>query len=253
MNWLAVAGVVTAVYVIALGYILGPSETWNFLTTTKTLNTVGDFLAGIFAPVALIWLIGAVFTQRQELNETRDQFEANGKVVAAQLKTINEQNDLLTAQHNLAIENARKAYKLSLFDKRFEIYDKFIAFDGVHDPNQPFANRDYDEASYRTMVQLSHEASFVFDRAVADWLWSIAQQIDQYLTIKVAHPLETGDDGHGNQIIPNTAYNHQTRAMYSSHKDAIRDHFQAANRMEKFGDYLNVSDQPDVAKAPGSS
>ncbi|WP_373413671.1 hypothetical protein [Ensifer aridi] len=247
MNWLVVAGVATAAYAVAVGFTLGWSRTWEFLTTTKELNAVGDFLAGIFAPVALIWLVAAVFTQRQELNDTRDQFAENQKVIDEQLKVINAQNELLALQHEQAVENARKAYKLSLFDKRFQIYEKFVAFDEVHDPNQPFANRDYDESSYWTMVKLSHEAKFVFDRAIADWLWAIAQQIDEYITFKTAHPLETGDDGYGHQIILNIAQNEGTRRLYEMRKDAIRDHFVPSERIGKFSHYLDVSDQPLVA------
>lgn len=207
MNWLAVAGIATALYTVAVGYTLGWSRTWTFLMTEPDLNEIGDFLAGALAPIALVWLVAAVFTQRQELNETRAQFEENQKVVDAQLKTINAQNALLSLQHHQAGENAKKAYKLSLFDKRFEIYENFIAFDYEHDPDQPSA-KDYDESSYRTMVHLSHQASFVFDSAIADWLWSISVQIDDYMTYKATTPFEMGDDGHGNiTVLNNTEKN----------------------------------------------
>lgn len=246
VNWLAVAGIATALYTVAVGYTLGWSRTWTFLMTEPDLNEIGDFLAGALAPIALVWLVAAVFTQRQELNETRAQFEENQKVVDAQLKTINAQNALLSLQHHQAGENAKKAYKLSLFDKRFEIYENFIAFDYEHDPDQPSA-KDYDESSYRTMVHLSHQASFVFDSAIADWLWSISVQIDDYMTYKATTPFEMGDDGHGNITVLNNTENQHIRTLRSARRDAIRDQFDAANRIEKFWRYLDVSDQPLVA------
>ena len=44
--------------------------------TTMRLNEIGDFLAGAFAPVALIWLIASAFIQRADLGEARRQFDA---------------------------------------------------------------------------------------------------------------------------------------------------------------------------------
>lgn len=242
MNWLAVAGVVTGVYAVAVGCTLGVSRTWAFLIGDETdLNAVGDFTAGIFAPVALIWLVAAVFTQRQELNETRDQFAENQKVVDAQLTTINKQNALLALQHNQSVENAQKAYKLSLFDKRFEIYQKFIGFDNEH------IHKDYDEGSSLAMINLSHEASFVFDQSIAFWFSDIADQIDDYLKFKKLNPYETDDDGHGNRVVLSTERNVELDKAYVLESERIREQFRPQERIEKFWSYLNVSDQPLIA------
>lgn len=246
MNWLAVAGVVTVTYGVAIEMTLGWEKTGSFLVDTAKLNEVGDFLAGVFAPIALIWLVAAVLTQRQELNETREQFEKSQDVIDAQLQMIKVQNVQSAEEHKLAVENAKKAYKLSLFTKRFEIYEKFVAFEDAHDPDKPFANREYDEESYRTMILLCHEASFVYDRAVSDWFGDIAQQIDEYMRFKAFHPLEYGDDGYGNMIEMNNAHNSQTRTLYKVRRDMIRDQFTPVLRIGKLGRYLNVSDEPDV-------
>ncbi|MQW31886.1 hypothetical protein [Sinorhizobium meliloti] len=247
MNWLRVAGTVTLAYATWIVWVLGWERIRGFFQNTGTeLNAVGDFLAGTFAPVALIWLCAAVLTQRQELNDTRDQFAESKRVTDEQLKVIHSQNALLALQHNQAVENAKKAYKVSLFDKRFQIYEKFIAFDNEHDPNGPLP-KDYDKDSYQTMVRLMHEASFVFDKAIADWLWEIAVQIDEYLTFIASHPLELGNDGHGNMIELNNAENAHIRTMRGGLRDAIRDHFEPANRIEMFWRYLDVSDQPLIA------
>lgn len=147
---------------------------------------MGDFLAGVFAPVALIWLVAAVLTQRQELNETRGQFEENQNVVDAQLKTINAQNALLALQHNQSVENAQKAYKLNLFDKRFQIYEKFVRFGEEHE------TRDYDYDCYSEMVNLSQEVAFVFDQAMEEWISDIGQQIFRMPPVQGRQPATHG-------------------------------------------------------------
>ncbi|MDW9459369.1 hypothetical protein GOA57_05265 [Sinorhizobium meliloti] len=240
INWLWVAGVFTAAYAVAICFTLGGARIWKFLTGDTVLNEIGDFLAGVFAPIALIWLVAAVLTQRQELNDTRDQFAENQKVVDAQLKTINSQNALLALQHNQAVENARKAYKLSLFDKRFEIYQKFITLGSM------FKSRDLDDSSYWEMVSLSHEASFVFDHEFEEWLSNIAEQIADYVTFKKLNPFERGPDGYGNTVVLSNQRNVELQEAYNERADAIRELFRPEERIERFWRYLNVSDQPLV-------
>ncbi|WP_244426583.1 hypothetical protein [Sinorhizobium sojae] len=240
MNWLVVAGVATTGYGVFVGYTLGWSRTWTFLSGDTDLNAVGDFTAGMFAPVALIWLVAAVFTQRQELNETRVQFAENQKVVDKQLKTIDSQNKLLVLQHQQAFENAKQAYKLNLFDKRFEIYQKFINFDNEHN------HKDYDLGSFSEMVNLSHEASFVFDRSITEWFLDIARQIDDYLTFKEQNPYEDGPDGHGNILRLNNERNVELQQAYARQKSRIRELFRPEERIERFWSYMNVTDQPLV-------
>ncbi|MCZ4089058.1 hypothetical protein [Sinorhizobium psoraleae] len=236
-NWLAVAGIVTAIYTIAVGYMLGWSRTWTFLTTEPDLNEVGDFLAGVFAPVALAWLVAAVFTQRQELNETRDQFAEAKRVTDEQLKVINKQTALLALQHNQAVENAQKAYRLSLFDKRYQIYEKFIKFGELHE------RKDYDEASYLAMVNLSQEAAFVFDDSIQEWLDDIAQNIFDYDQFKSGNPLKMDHDGYGNSMIVDDERNRQLQRQYGEFTDWIKEQFLPSERNERFWQFMHVSDK----------
>lgn len=190
INWLIVAFVVTIAYVTFIVWKVDFWKIWDFLSSPN-LNEVGDFIAGVFSPLAFIWLVAAVLTQRQELTETRDQFAENQKVVDAQLKTINDQSDLLQQQHTLAEETAKKNYRLSLFGERFKIYEEFIAFGERHEPSK------YSDA-YLEMVSLTHKASFVFGRElyeyfaeIADVIYGLEQDRAAYTTYR--------DDGAGNR------------------------------------------------------
>ncbi|WP_455918677.1 hypothetical protein [Ensifer canadensis] len=243
MNWLRVAGLLTLAYLAFLGWMFGGSKIWTFLTTTNELNSAGDFIAGICGPLALLWLGAAVATQRQELTLTKDQFAENQKVVDAQLKTINSQNALLSVQHDQSVEDSKRAYKLSLFDKRFAIYEKFISFGKEHEHDL----RDFDDSSYWGMISLSHEASFVFDQTVAEWFQDIAGQIDEYMQYKALNPLGYGENAFGNEIVLATKQNEGLKTLYSLRRDAIRDQFLHEARIGKFWRYLDVSDQPLIA------
>jgi len=116
INWLIVALVSTTAYITFIVWKVEFYKIWVFLSSPD-LNEVGDFLAGVFSPLAFIWLVAAVLTQRQELVETRTQFKENQEVVDAQLRTINKQSELLQQQHTLAEETAKKSW-LGKFEQR---------------------------------------------------------------------------------------------------------------------------------------
>lgn len=239
MNWLLVAAGITAGYVIGIAFILGSSKVWTFLSTTEELNSVGDFIAGVFAPVALIWLVAAVLTQRQELNETRDQFEENQKVVDAQLKTINSQNELLTLQHKQAVENAAKAYRLSLFDKRYQFYEKFIAFGETHNGS------NLDDDSYLAITNLIQEAGFIFDSEFESWLEEIGEEIFNFVQFKGMHPLRMIDDGMGNSKPADDEHNANLKREYNSFTSWIDEQFFPHDRTAKFYRFMNVNEISD--------
>lgn len=47
----------------------------RYYLACRSLNEFGDFLAGVFAPLALIWVAGAVYIQSQELAAQRKELE----------------------------------------------------------------------------------------------------------------------------------------------------------------------------------
>lgn len=172
INWLLVASSFTVAYLIFIVLWIGPRKIIAF-SETDQLNAIGDFLAGIFSPLAFIWLVAAVLTQRQELTDTRDQFAENQKVVDAQLETIKDQSVLLQQQHILAEETARKTYRLSLFEQRFRIYEAFIAF------GEKQSQRGFIDPAHLEMVELRQKAQFVFAPDVIEWFEEIELRLIQ--------------------------------------------------------------------------
>ena len=170
INWLIIAFVVTIAYITFIVWKVDFWKIWDFLSSPN-LNEVGDFIAGVFSPLAFIWLVAAVLTQRQELTETRDQFAENQKVVDAQLKTINDQSDLLQQQHTLAEETAKKNYRLSLFGERFKIYEEFIRFGEKHQKLK------YKEPAYSEFLELIQKSTFVFGKDIENWFHEISEAI----------------------------------------------------------------------------
>ena len=189
INWLIVALVSTIVYITFIVWKVEFSKIWVFLSSPD-LNEVGDFLAGIFSPLAFIWLVAAVLTQRQELTETRDQFAENQKVVDAQLKTINEQSDLLQKQHTLAEETAKKTYRLSLFERRFKLYEEFISF------GDTWVKRDFLDPAHLEMIELTQKARFLFPSDVVVWFGEIELMLIQVAQLHQGFTrIEVKDDG----------------------------------------------------------
>lgn len=70
-----------------------------------TMNELGDFLAGAFAPLAFVWLVAAVLiqseelaAQREELSETRKEFVASRAVMKEQAEESRRQSEYIGEQ-----------------------------------------------------------------------------------------------------------------------------------------------------------
>lgn len=66
------------------------SDAW-FLLREGELNVLGDFLAGVFTPVAFGWLIYGYFLQRNELHFQREELQEARKTLGVQVKMMKEQ------------------------------------------------------------------------------------------------------------------------------------------------------------------
>ncbi len=174
-NWLFASSVFTAAYLIFIVVWIGPHEIIAF-SETDELNAIGDFLAGIFSPLAFIWLVAAVLTQRQELTDTRDQFAKNQEVVDAQLKTINEQSVLLQRQHTLAEETAKKTYRLNLFEQRFEIYLDLVNLHKTMSREEGFQRHDLTQLQH-----ISARCGFVFSSVIESHFDELENSLKEFL------------------------------------------------------------------------
>ncbi|WP_435656167.1 hypothetical protein [Brucella pituitosa] len=64
---------------------------WDQYLGCRSVNELGDTLAGAFAPVAFLWLMGAVFIQSQELRAQREELDETQEVMRAQLEVSRQQ------------------------------------------------------------------------------------------------------------------------------------------------------------------
>lgn len=121
---LLICGGATALWLIAaawIGYFAHPpmddlscKGTFACLTASEW----GDYLAGVFAPIAFVWLVVTVWIQSDELREqrvelalTRKEFELNRAVMEEQAKEARRQAEYVAMQTSLLDDeaNARKA------------------------------------------------------------------------------------------------------------------------------------------------
>ncbi len=67
-------------------------DVWALLRTGR-LNELGDFLAGVFTPVALGWLVYGYFLQKTELGLQRQELQQTRETLGQQVKVLQEQAD----------------------------------------------------------------------------------------------------------------------------------------------------------------
>lgn len=99
-NWLFWAVLFTLCYLAALGFWLIPATElcedgakgyFERLLSCRKANELGDLLAGVFAPVAFVWLMAAVFIQAQELRAQREELSLTRLELAESRKVMEEQ------------------------------------------------------------------------------------------------------------------------------------------------------------------
>lgn len=91
--------------------IISPSWFFGFFDrylTCRDVNELGDALAGAFAPVAFLWLAGAVFIQSRELNETQDVMRAQLVVSQAQVDETRASTAMLKRQTEILVEQHQR-------------------------------------------------------------------------------------------------------------------------------------------------
>lgn len=80
---------------------------WDRYLACRQVNELGDALAGAFAPVAFLWLAGAVFIQSKELEAQRQELNETQQVMLQQLEVARQQVAETSASTALVSEQTR--------------------------------------------------------------------------------------------------------------------------------------------------
>lgn len=219
----------TTIYVFFLIFLHGElAELPGVIASRISLNLLGDSLGGLTAPLALIWLIAAVITQRQELNLTKEELA----------KTAKAMND----QVAIAWASANANWQLSLFDKRIAVYDDLM--DIGRDMG---ANITIDNDFMIRLGRISRDVKFVFGDDVQAWVKDLQDNIDlalmqnsevqHFMHLKNQRSMVGGDE---------ESLMHATAALKIT-RSRIGDELKRAAIDERFKKYLNLPEMIDSA------
>jgi hypothetical protein len=174
-KWLLVGGGIFSVLWTA-GYIFVASQTascfeddvtggqeiiswWTSHVACLQLNEIGDSLAGFAAPLAFFWFLVAVFLQKEELENSREELRLSREAAEEQVRNQKEAN--ATALHNLDTQ-----YRLqwmagwqNAYDDASSIIDYIINTNGaaLNDNHLQNASRNY---TFSSMLGDDHAASW---------------------------------------------------------------------------------------------
>lgn len=168
--WSAV--VLIAVYVGFILYILGPLSIFSFLSKdNQELNSVGDFLAGVFAPPAFVLLVLAVVLQRIELKAVQKELAASAKVIREQLSAVADQN-------KLSLQAAQATVDVALLERRLELVQELVqvksALKSLH--NGAHTDIDWYFRLYRALMNIK----FICSENLVSELGSIFDAVHEY-------------------------------------------------------------------------
>ncbi|MFY3137985.1 hypothetical protein ACOTFF_15900 [Achromobacter xylosoxidans] len=126
LTWIGIA--ITAAYLVTAA-LLGWGE-WDKFSEMKP-NEVGDFLAGVVGPLALLWLILGYFQQGEELRNSaaalRLQAEELKASVRQQTELVSVTREQLSADR--AALDAQYTPQLRLDVQRFTVFDDQTTID----------------------------------------------------------------------------------------------------------------------------
>ena len=201
---LAIALAIAALYVTALlGFqIRHGAADW---AASQNLNLLGDSVGGLTAPLALIFLIAAVIIQRQELALTKEELKKSAEALDSQVieqrqhrEFVGQQTEMMRREAEASAENTRKAYKLSLFDKRYAIY---FELDDIRQKIQ--ASNPNWRGLYDQLSDLNNRSRFLFGDDVNHWFtWFCGEVRSARETAIKLENMDTGRWNSGGSWIP---------------------------------------------------
>ncbi|WP_421398111.1 hypothetical protein [Agrobacterium fabrum] len=95
---------------------------WDRYLACRSINELGDALAGAFAPVAFMWLAGTVFIQSQELLAQRQELDETQEVMREQLNVARLQVEETKAS-TLLFKEQTQILKEQQIQREMEIAD----------------------------------------------------------------------------------------------------------------------------------
>lgn len=167
--------IVTSIWIggISLFWCLGDLE------KPKSLNELGDFLAGIFAPIAFLWLILGYVQQGRQL-------EQNSHAIKLQAEAL-----------NLQIEEFKKIVAIQEkqnLDKKMSVKPKFLFKEGVC--IKEYEENEEEDKFNLSLQLLNHGTGEAFDITVnnkSHYSYSLFEvsklRIDSSILIRACHQL----------------------------------------------------------------
>ncbi len=117
---------VAVCYLVIETYSPTPSTGCNSSIPCLALNEWGDFLAGVFAPIAFLWLVATVWIQSDELRLQREEMVASRGVLDAQAKEAKQQATYLGEQTALLREEATQRRSDNAYSQFIALLQGFV-------------------------------------------------------------------------------------------------------------------------------
>lgn len=138
-------------------------------TTWSSPSKLGDFIAGVTAPIVLMWVSLAVLLQRRELSAQREQLRINGDALKLQAdelrKTVAElerQTLAMEASYKLHAQNQMKLSFVALLDQYcMKLYLHFRDFANLLRQFGPSAEETPDIESIRDYIESGKNSDLV--------------------------------------------------------------------------------------------
>lgn len=110
-----VGGVVTGVYLVCVAVLVY----WKRATLPGLeLNAIGDFLAGVFGPIAFLWLVLGYLQQGRELKLSSEALQLQAQELKNSVDQQKEMVGIAGRQLETELENVRYAREIAEYENR---------------------------------------------------------------------------------------------------------------------------------------
>ncbi|WP_162895112.1 hypothetical protein [Rhizobium terrae] len=182
-NWRAIFSAITVLYLVVVFVLpvvlqqfqeqLGFADGLGVFIDNAKLNSLADFIAGIFAPLAFFWLVAAVMIQSDELKLQREEIAENRQVMKeqanaseAQAEFIRVQTELLREQGTANKRIAEANYRATQYDRRLKLHGELAnLLEVIGHENE--CTRDILDQFARIHAQ----CEYVFSQEIADAIY----------------------------------------------------------------------------------